>query len=113
MVIPVDMITEFSNGRPTGCVAVLLKGEEDMKLALKMHRKRIGDRYILVYPLRRSEYHQIVHQHVVAVKPKSITRPKFSEAAAIIKIIGLSFEVNYDDIVRLFESKCEAFLLYQ
>jgi RNA recognition motif-containing protein len=105
VITPVDMITEFSNGKPTGCMAVLFKGEDDMKIALKMHRKRIGDRYILVYPLRRSEYHQIVHQQVEAMKSKLRSRPKFLEAAASLKVTGLSFETNYDDIAHIFESE--------
>ena len=102
---PVDIVCEYDNGRTNGVVGVLLSCEQDAKDVLQLHKKRLGTRYIEVFPMRRSEYHRLVHDEVRATRPVMHSRPRFTDAGAVIKVTGLSYETVADDIARLFQSK--------
>ena len=102
---PIDIVTEFKNNQLSGSIGVLFSCKEDANKALQLNRKTISGRYIQVFPLKRSEYHALIHDQVQAAKPRRGPRPIFRTSAATIKITGLSYDTEYDDILRIFESK--------
>ena len=84
------------DGRPKGEAYVVLNSREDLKLAVEKHRTYIGNRYIDVTQVTRSEMEFNIKKNNT---PKDI-----SSEDAVVKLRGLPYSCDKDTLIEFFDN---------
>ncbi|XP_057479392.1 uncharacterized protein LOC130766721 [Actinidia eriantha] len=95
-----------SEGRPTGEAFVGFASAEDSKAAMSKDRKRLGNRYIELFPSTHDELDAAVSRSRsnISNNPKSSEEGKDSdEHSGVLRMRGLPFSAGKEDIIDFFK----------
>jgi len=99
-----DIALRFQrDGRFSGLAMVRVHSAEDEQIALDMHRKYLGKRYVEVFHSEKEEFQSAANQSGKSKGPTAKLTDIATEENGVVKARGLPYDSTFDQIKEFFK----------